>query len=79
MKFLRKLREKKELSSAGVARALDINIQSYRYYESEAEGCKLAILCKLKKVFNISWAELGRLIDEEYGEVVKNKLKVKKE
>ncbi len=65
MQFLRRLREDKKLGSNQTAKLLNVSHQSYHYYEREANGCLLQFLVKVKHLFNISWCDLGKLIEEE--------------
>lgn len=68
MKFLKKIREDKGLTHYGMAKELGMIHQSYIQYETKAQGMKFASLCKLRKDLGLSWDQLGRLLDEEFGE-----------
>lgn len=67
MKFLKIIREKKGLSQNAMAEWLGMRTSSYVYLEKQANGIQLDTLTKIKKKAGLSWAEIGRLIEEEYG------------
>lgn len=55
---------------------LDMLPQTYGHYENKAAGIKLETLSHIRKKLDLSWSELGRLIDEE---VIENQKKKKKD
>ena len=66
MKFLKKLREKRGLTFYGAAKKLGMIQQSYIHLENKAQGVKMKNLVAIKKEYNLSWDELGKLIEDEF-------------
>ena len=77
MQFLKKLREDRGLSLYAMAKALGLIQQTYIYYETKANGVRLDVLIKVKEYFNLSWAELGEMIEKEV--IFQSKKKKKEE
>jgi len=69
MRFFKKLREEKGLSKYQMANFLGILPSSYYYLEDEARGCSFEVLMLIKRKLNITWDKLGKMIDEEYGDL----------
>ena len=72
MKFLGKIRKQLGISSMyKMAERLGMINNSYIYLEKKAKGCELQTLVDIKEKCDLSWDQLGKLIDEE----VKGKIK----
>lgn len=67
MRFFKKLREDRGLGKSEMAELLGILPSSYGYYEDKARGCSFEILCLLRRKLNLSWSQLGKLIEAEFG------------
>jgi transcriptional regulator with XRE-family HTH domain len=65
MRFLKKLREDRDLTQYGMAKYLGMLTNTYVHYEEKAQGIKLEVLSDLRKKLDLSWNQLGKLIDEE--------------
>lgn len=65
MRFFRRLRDKLGLTKYEMARHLGILPQSYYYFEEKARGCSFEVLILIKQKLNLSWEEIGKLIEEE--------------
>jgi transcriptional regulator with XRE-family HTH domain len=65
MRFLKTIRESKGLSQYQMANFLGLRAQTYFYYEKKAQGINLVTLADIRERLGISWAELGRYIEEE--------------
>jgi len=65
MRFFKRLRDKLGLTKYEMARHLGILPQSYYYFEEKARGCSFEVLILVKKKLNLSWEEIGSLIEEE--------------
>lgn len=72
MRFLKKLREDKGLSQYEMATFLGLRPQTYFYYEKKAQGINLATLVDIRGKLEVSWQELGRLIELEVKENAKS-------
>lgn len=72
MRFLKKLREQQGLTQYSMAKKLGMITNTYVHYETKAKGINLAALVTLKRTFNLSWSDLGSLIEKEV-EFNKNK------
>lgn len=65
MRFLKKLREDRGLTQYGMAKYLGLITNTYVHYEEKAQGIKLEVLADLRRKLDLSWSQLGKLIDEE--------------
>jgi len=54
----------------GLAKAIGTTPQRIDKLESSAQGCKMDVLCALRKVFGLTWEQLGKLIEAEAGSMV---------
>jgi DNA-binding XRE family transcriptional regulator len=77
MLFFKTLRNKLNLTKYEMARHLDILPQSYYYYEEKARGCSFEILSLIRKKLEISWEEIGQLIDKDVQKGISEKRKNK--
>jgi transcriptional regulator with XRE-family HTH domain len=68
MLFLKKLREERGLSQYGMAKLLGMITGTYVHYEKKAQGIQLNTLVHIKKTLELSWEELGKLIEKEIKE-----------
>lgn len=66
MKFLGKLRKQLDIGSMyKMAELLGMINNSYIYLEKKAKGCDLRTLVEIKDKCELTWEELGKLIEEE--------------
>ena len=65
MRFLKMIREKRGLTQYGMAKYLDMIINTYIHYETKAQGIKLEVLANIRKKLDLTWEEMGGLIDKE--------------
>lgn len=65
MKFLKKIRESKGLTKYGMAKLLGMIPNTYNHYEDKAEGIKLETLVHIRKKLDLSWPELGKMLEDE--------------
>lgn len=79
MLFFKTLRKSLNMTKYEMARHLDMLPQTYYYYEDKARGCSFEILSLLRKKLNISWEDLGALIDQDVKRDAKDKKVNKKE
>jgi len=63
--FLRDLRIKKGYSQNALAVLLGIGVSSYRCIEQDTKGINLKLLNNIRMKFNLSWQDLGCLIERE--------------
>lgn len=61
---IRQYREQLGLSQQQVARQLGITRSAYAYYETGVSSPRLPTLCKLAKLYHVSYEELLGGIDE---------------
>lgn len=73
MRFLKKLRG--ELTQYSMAKKLGMIPNTYIHYETKAQGIKLDALVHIRKVLNLSWPELGEMIEKEVEENKRSKNK----
>ncbi len=66
MKFLIKLRQRAELTGYRTAKRMGIPVNTYYYYEKIAHTIPLNVLVKIRRTFDITWSELGELIEQEF-------------
>ena len=71
MKFLKKLREDRDLSLYGMAKYLGMIHQTYVHYETQAQGIKLDTLVSIRDKLDLTWEQLGKLIEQEVKEIRK--------
>lgn len=69
VRFLKKLRDDRELSQYKMAQLLGILPETYAYYEGKAKGMKFKTLSELRRILNLTWNQLGEMIDEEAKEI----------
>lgn len=66
VKFLTILREKKGWTRYRAARELKLGgQQGYDYLEHHSKSIRLSVLSEIRRTFEITWEELGALIDGE--------------
>lgn len=65
MKFLKRLRDKQGLTQYSMAKKLGMITNTYIHYETKAKGINLAALVSIKRSFNLSWSDLGSMIEKE--------------
>lgn len=65
MRFLKNLREERGLTQYGMAKLLGMLTNTYVHYETKAQGINLEQLVKIKRVLGLTWAALGKMIEEE--------------
>lgn len=65
MRFLKKLRESRGLTAYGMAKLLGMIPQTYLHYETKAKGIQLEILASIREKLELTWEELGKMIDIE--------------
>lgn len=51
-----------------LARDLNLPTPSLDYYEEKGKNLPLALLCKLKNLSGLTWNQIGKIIEDEYGE-----------
>jgi transcriptional regulator with XRE-family HTH domain len=78
MQWVQRLREKHKMTVYGLARMVGTTPQRIHKLESTAQGCKIDVLCALRKAFNLSWDQLGRILEEEASAVIPRPYKPKK-
>lgn len=72
MRFLKKLREDRGLTQYSMAKFLGLLTNTYVHYEEKAQGIKLEVLSSVRRKLDLSWNQLGKLIDEEVEQNKKN-------
>lgn len=65
MRFLKKLREDKGLSLYAMAKHLGMIQQTYIHYETKAQGIKLDTLVAIREKLELTWEQLGKLIEQD--------------
>lgn len=73
MRFLKKIREDKGLSQYAMAKLLGMLTNTYVHYETKAQGLKLEALVDIKNKLNLSWNQLGGLIEKEVDSIKRDK------
>lgn len=73
MRFLKKLREDRGLTQYSMAKFLGLLTNTYVHYEEKAQGIKLEVLAHVRRKLDLSWNQLGKLIDEEVEANKKNR------
>lgn len=68
MRFLRRLQEKAGLKPNRAAVMLGVPPQTYHYWIKSADSIKFEYLARIRKAFGLTWAELGKMIDDEIAE-----------
>jgi len=72
MRFLKKLRQDRGLTCYGMAKKLGLLVNTYVNYEESGRRVDLVKLSDMRKSLELTWDEIGSLIDREV-------LKIKKE
>jgi len=68
VKLLKYLRDKPKWSGYETAKRLKIPVNTYYYYENTAHTIPLNVLVKIRRAFDLTWAELGALVEEEFSD-----------
>ena len=74
MKFTKALFKKSGVSQYAWAKSLGISLQSVQYIlgvtarPRSRKAMDLRLLCKLRKNSKLTWNQLGKMLDEEFGE-----------
>lgn len=66
MKFVAILRKRLKLTRYGLAKKLELPVQSIDHLEIKGQSIRPETLCKLRIAAGISWSEMGRILDKEY-------------
>lgn len=75
MKFFKKLRKKENKTKYEMAKHLGMLPQTYFYLEEKARGCSFEILIMVKNKLNLSWNEMGEMLEDEVQHNAKDKKK----
>jgi len=68
VKFIKKIRKSMgDITRYRLADLMGIKTQVLDYYEEKGQTLTMDRLCKLRDVSGLSWEELGKLIEAEYG------------
>lgn len=65
LQFLIDLRESRGWTKSEVAHKLGILPQTYDYYETRGIGLRFDILTAIKRLYRLSWQEIGKLLEKE--------------
>lgn len=74
MKFFETLRKEMGLSQAELARKLSKPLQSVRIWcgttklQRPLTGIDLRVLVKMKRLSGMSWSNIGKMLESEFGE-----------
>jgi len=63
VKLLKYLRAKPGWSGYQAAKRLKVPINTYYYYENTAHTLPLNFLVKVRRAFDLTWAELGSMLE----------------
>lgn len=72
MKLIKKIKDTKDLKNYGIMKALrsrgiEITTQGIDSYEKpDARSMRLDVLCGLRKLSGLKWADFGKWLDEEF-------------
>ena len=72
MKFVKKIKKLRRLKTYSFAKLINesgttITRECIYYYElDKCKSMKLEVLCAMRRVGGLSWAELGKLLDAEF-------------
>lgn len=72
MKLVRKVRDITGKTIYRLAKEVGCNTSTVYQWEAGAKSMRLDYLSKLREVSGLSWANFGKLIDEEFGSKPKN-------
>lgn len=63
---LKRIKESKGYTDYRMAKSIGISQTSYKYLERTAKGLQLALLCRIRRAFGLTWQGLGKMLDEEF-------------
>ena len=78
VKIVKQVQEKTGLTAYALGKLLGVTQQAVRRWngatkvKTRNEGMSLRVLCKLRRLSGMSWAQFGRELDREFGELGSN-------